>query len=226
MTNYYAKIKVLIADDHEILREGLQLMAKKIEEFEIIGEARNGEELVQLTRKLLPDIVLTDIKMPILTGIQATQIIKSEFPHIGVIALSSFDEESLVLEMLNVGAKGYLLKNAGKNELTQAVMKVYRDEPYYCQEINQKLARIITRGGNFGKEKKQDQLFTERELEVIQLMCEGCSSKQIAGKLGIKTRTVERYRDYIMQKLGANNAIAVVMYAVSNGLYKPPNQKM
>ena len=226
MNAFYSRIKVLIADDHEMVRDGLQVMAKKAEEFEIIGEARNGEELVKLARKLKPDVILTDVKMPLLSGIDATRIIKAELPHIGIIALSSFDEESLVLEMLNVGAKGYLLKNAGKKELTDAVLKVYRDEPYYCQEINHKLARIITKGGNFNKEKKTDQLFTERELEVIQLMCEGCSSKQIAGKMGVKTRTVERYRDYIMEKLGANNAISVVMYAVSNGIYKPPTQKM
>ena len=143
MSKPYLQIKIVIADDHEMVREGLQIMASKIEDIEIIGEASNGEELVILTRRLMPDVVMVDVKMPRYSGVEATRLIKQEFPHIGVIALSSYDEESLVLDMLNAGAKGYLLKNASKHEITEAVKSVYRDEPYYCKDIQQKLAQMI-----------------------------------------------------------------------------------
>lgn len=224
MNKAYTTIRVLIADDHELVREGLQVMLAKIEELEIVGEASSGEELVQLTRKLLPDVVLTDVKMPRMDGIEATRIIKGEFPHIGVIALSSFDEENLILDMLNAGARGYLLKTAGKKEITEAVKAAYKDEPYYCNHTNLKLAHLIARGGHF-KDKSEKKGFTNRELEVIQMICEGLSSKQIAAQLGLKTRSVERYRDIIMEKMEVGNSAAVVMYAVTHGLCKTSIEK-
>lgn len=209
------KIKVIIADDHEMVRDGLQVMISKIDEIEVIGEASNGEELVSLTRKLLPDVILTDVKMPKCNGIDATKIIKNEFPHIGIVALSSFDEESLILDMVNAGANGYLLKNAGKQELTAAVKAAYKDDPYYSQDVNLKLSQMIARGGVYSKGPS----FKERELQVIELICDGLSSKQIASRLNLRTRTIERYRDNIMNKMEVNNAAAVVLYAVQHGLY-------
>lgn len=225
MPNIYSKIKVLIADDHQMVRDGLQVIAKKIDEFEIIGEASNGEELLHLTRRLSPDVILTDVKMPKMNGIEATKIIKHEFPHIGIVALSSYDEESLILDMLNAGAKGYLLKNTGKQELKEAVKAVYKDEPYYCKDIKLKLAELISSGGHLSSQNKVRDKFTERELEVITGICQGSSSKQIAAKMVIKTRTVERYRDAIMDKMGVSNAPGIAMFAVKHGLYSDPNQK-
>jgi two-component system, NarL family, response regulator NreC len=192
-------------------------MISKIDEIEIIGEARNGEELVALTKKLQPDVVLVDVKMPKCNGIEATKLIKQEYPHIGVIALSSFDEESLIMDMMNAGAKGYLLKNASKQEITAAVIAAYRDEVYYCRDVNLKLAQMIAKGGSYLNFKKE--IFTNRELAVIELVCGGLSSKQIASELNLKTRTVERYRETIMEKMNVNNAAGVVLYAVSNGIY-------
>jgi len=225
MSSVYLKIRVLIADDHEMIRHGLQVMARKIDEFEIIGEAQDGEELLELSRILNPDVILTDVKMPKLSGIEATQIIKREQPHIGIIALSSFDEENLILEILNAGANGYLLKNASKKELTEAIKAAYKDERYYCKEINLKLAQIISVGRQNRTLKEKEQNFTSRELQVIQEICLGYPSKQIASHLGIKTRTVERYRDSIMQKMEVNNATAVVMYAIAKGICKLPVEK-
>jgi len=225
MTKPYSRIKVLIADDHEMVRDGLNVMSSRIEEFEIIAEAKDGLELVQLTHKHNPDVILTDVKMPGLTGIKATEIILKEYPHIGVIALSSFDEENLVLDMLNAGARGYVLKNAGKKELTEAVTTVYKGQPYYSREISQKLAKAISGRGNFTAARKIREQFTEREMEVIELICEGLSSKQIAARLGIKTRTVERYRDNIMTKMEVKNAAGVVNYAFKYGLYKNASNK-
>jgi DNA-binding NarL/FixJ family response regulator len=219
MTTPYIKIKTLIADDHEMVRKGLQVMVNKIAEIEIIGEASNGEELIILTRKLCPDVILVDVKMPRCNGVEATKIIKKEFPHIGIIALSSFDEESLIVDMLNAGAKGYLLKNASKQEITAAVKAVYKDEAYYCKDVNWKLAQMIAKGGYYVDPKKRRPVFTERELQVIEMICDGSSSKQIANALNLRTRTIERYRDTIMDKMDVKNAAGVVLYAVTNGLY-------
>jgi DNA-binding NarL/FixJ family response regulator len=223
MSKPYLQIKILIADDHEMVREGLQIMASKIEEIEIIGEASNGEELILLTKKLQPDVVMVDVKMPRYNGIEATKLIKTEFPHIGIIALSSFDEESLVMDMLNAGAKGYLLKNASKQEITEAVKAVYHDQPYYCKDINLKLAQMIAKGGQFPHHRNHD--FTEREIEVIKMICQEYSSKQIAAVLHLKTRTIERYRDAIMQKMDVRNAAGVVKFAIKQGIYNPSTEK-
>jgi len=225
MNNAYCKIRVLIADDHELVREGLQVMLSKIDAIEVVGEVSNGEELLQQTRILKPDVILTDVKMPRMDGREATRKIKNEFPHIGIIALSSFDEEELIMEMLNAGAKGYLLKNAGKKELTDAIRAAYKDEPYYCYNTNLKLSQMISRGSNrFGVKKIQEH-FTEREIEVINFICDGLTSKEIASKLGLKSRTIERYRDSIMEKMEVKNAAAVVLYAVQHGICSPSVQK-
>jgi DNA-binding NarL/FixJ family response regulator len=225
MSKPYSKIRVLIADDHEMVRDGLRVMIRKMEELEIIGDAANGEELVQLTRELKPDVVLTDIRMPKMDGKQATRLIKEEFPHIGIIALSSYDDETLILDMLQAGAKGYLLKNAGKAEVTAAVQAVYRDEAYYCQNTNAKLAQLVASGG-FTAKRKAEEPFTPREREVIRQICLGKTSKEIAAALDIKSRTIERYRDSIMKKMNVNNAAGVVLYAVKHGLAETTSANM
>lgn len=219
MTQPYRKIQVLIADDHELVREGLRTMMAKSTELEIIAEAGDGEELERLARQYVPDVILTDVKMPKQGGVEATRNIREAFPHIGIIALSTYDEESLVLDMIRAGVNGYLMKNAGTQELTAAIKAAYRGESYYCKQINAQLARIIARGGQL--KKKPWELFNERELQIIDMMCEGKSSKLIAEALSLKTRTVERYREAIMEKMNVKNATAVVAYAITNGIYPP-----
>lgn len=221
MSQPYNRLRVIIADDHEMVRDGLELMISKIVELELVGDASNGEQLVTKTDKLKPDVILTDVKMPVMSGIEATKKIKQKFPHIGIIALSSFDEESLIMDMLNAGASGYLLKNASKKEIREAVQMVYKGESYYCKETNRRLAEIVAKGGLQNRQTIQEERFTERELEVIRMICEGLSSKAIASILGLKTRTVERYRDSIMDKMDVKNSPAVVIYAVKHGLYNP-----
>lgn len=224
MGTTYLPIRILIADDHEMVREGLQIIMAKVKEVEVIGEAANGEEVVLKTRQLQPDVVLMDAKMPKCTGVEATKIIKTEFPHIGVIALSSYDEESLVMDMLNAGARGYLLKNASKEEITEAIKTVYRDEPYYCKDVNLKLAEIVSRGG-YSSRQRLENLFTETERKIIQLICEEYSSKQIASVLNLKTRTIERYREDIMEKMGVMNVAGLVRFAIKKGLYESGERK-
>ena len=215
----YVNIRIAIADDHELLRQGIQQLITSIEGFEIVGDASNGEELVRLVQQSLPDVVLMDVKMPKLNGLDATKIINAEYPHIGIIGLSSFDEDDLIMEMIRAGARGYLLKNTTRKELSEAVLAVYRGETYYCHDINRKLAQIVARGGA-PQASTRGPLFTTRELQVIKLICEEYSSKQIAAELELKTRTVERYRDGIMEKMGFRNSAGLVKYALQFGLYK------
>jgi DNA-binding NarL/FixJ family response regulator len=158
--------------------------------------------------------------MPKCNGIEATKIIKKQFPHMGIVAISSFDEEDLVMDMLNAGATGYLLKNASIKEISDAVNAAYKDEPYYCEEISLKLVKMIYSGGRYIKENKVNALFNEKELFIILKICEGLCSKEIADLMELKTRTVESYREAILKKVEVKNAAALVMYAVKHGIYR------
>src|SRR5690348_4606233 len=125
-------IRIILADDHEIFRDGFKAMIRKQPSVDLIGEASNGEELVEITRRLKPDVVVTDIKMPRMDGLQATKILCAEFPQMGIVALSMIDEENLIIDMMEAGAKGYLLKNAHKDEIIEAIKAVHNDQIYYC----------------------------------------------------------------------------------------------
>ena len=213
-------IKIVLADDHEIFRDGFKMLIKKQPDFEVIGEAENGRELIQLTQQLKPDVVVTDIKMPVLDGIEATKTISKEFPALGIIALSMFDEEFLIVDMLEAGAKGYLLKNAQKEEIFDAIRTVYNNETYYCNKTSSKLAQMIAKSGYNPYHKKQRVDFTERELDIMRLICQEHSNKEIGEKLFISTRTVEGHRNKIQEKIKAKNMAGIIVYAIKHGIYK------
>jgi DNA-binding NarL/FixJ family response regulator len=217
----YIPIRVIIADDHEMILEGLHVMLKKAPEIEIIGEASNGEQLLRLTRQLKPDVVLTDVKMPQTDGVAATKKIKEEFPHIGIVALSSYDEGRFLLDMVKAGAKGFLLKTALRSEILEAIKKASVGESFYCAHSRDKLSEIISRSSQYVRGVDQE-LFTDRERQIIQLICEGLSSKQVAYRLCLKARTIESYRERIMMKMNVNNSAALVIYAVNHKLYQDP----
>ena len=138
-------ITLLIADDHEIFRDGLALMLSKQDDIKLLAQAENGKELIELTEQYQPDVVLTDIKMPRMDGIEATRILVQKFPDLKIIALSMFDEENLIVEMLESGAKGYLLKNADKHEILEAINSVYEDKAFYCKTTSARLASMIVK---------------------------------------------------------------------------------
>ncbi len=129
-------IRIVIADDHEIFRDGFRIMLKKQTDIELVGEAADGNELIEIVEAMKPDIVLTDIKMPILSGIEAARIIKKKYPTMRIIALSMFDDDNLIIDMLESGAKGYLLKNTSKSEIVDAINMVYNDQFYYCRSTS------------------------------------------------------------------------------------------
>lgn len=213
------RIRIVIADDHPMFREGIYLLLEKQDELEIIGEANDGEQLIRVTKNLLPDIVITDIDMPHVNGIEATKAIKTEHPGTGVIALTMFGEDHLIVDMLEAGATGYLLKNARKDDLTEAVNTVYSGQSYYCGSTSMRLTKMIAQSKGFRDMPKKD--FSEKELDIMKLICEQYASKEIADATQLTQRTVEKYRGDIMEKIGARNLAGIVIYAIRNGIYKP-----
>ncbi len=213
-------IKIVLADDHEIFRDGFRVMIKKQPSVVLAGEASNGEELIELALKLKPDVVVTDIKMPKLDGLEATKRLTRDMPGTGIIALSMSDEENLIVDMLEAGAKGYLLKNAHKEEIIEAIKTVNMGQSYYCNDTSLKLAEMIgkSRHGQVLRNKKPE--FTEKDLEVIRCICQQMSNKEIASQLHLSIRTIEGYRDRIQEKIGARNAAGIVVYAIKNKIYQ------
>ncbi|NCI51636.1 response regulator transcription factor [Sediminibacterium roseum] len=214
-------IKIVIADDHEVFRDGLKLMLSKEKAFSIVAEAENGLELIRLSDETEPDIILTDIKMPKMDGIEATRRIHDQNPSIGVIALSMFNEESLVVDMLEAGALGYLLKSSDKAEIIDAVNTVYHHHPYYCKSTSARLAITITESRfNPYNSGVHSSLFSSKEIEVIRLICEEYSTKEIGDKIFQSMRTVEGYRAKILDKMNARNTAGIVIYAIKHGIYE------
>ncbi|MBC7903836.1 MAG: response regulator transcription factor [Gemmatimonadaceae bacterium] len=213
-------ISLVIADDHEIFRDGLALMLSKQKHFELVGQAEDGNELMEIAAEKLPDVILTDIKMPRMDGIDATRRLLAVYPKMKFIALSMFDEENLIVEMLEAGAKGYLLKNADKTEIIEAIEQVAAGHSFYCKHTSIKLASMIVKSKFNPYRKVEPVVFSDRELEVIRLICRQDTTQQIGDKLFLSKRTVEGYRTRILEKMNVRNTAGVVIYALKNGLVK------
>ncbi|HXD76736.1 MAG TPA: response regulator transcription factor [Puia sp.] len=211
-------IRLVIADDHEIFRDGLALMLSKQDTVVLTGQAADGEELLRLVEETQPDIVLTDIKMPRLGGIAASRILLQRFPGLKIIALSMFDEEDLIVEMLETGAKGYLLKNADKKEILEAILTVHEGSIFYCKHTTARLASMIVRSKFDGQKKPREPLFTDREKEIIRLICRQHTAQEIGGLLYLSKRTVEGYRTRILDKMEVKNTAGVVIFALRHHL--------
>jgi DNA-binding NarL/FixJ family response regulator len=213
-------IRLLIADDHEIFRDGLVLMLSKQPHLILEGQAEDGQELVNMVKEKQPDIVLTDIKMPRMDGIEATRYIRMYYPQVNIIALSMYDEENLIVDMLEAGARGYLLKNADKKEILEAIESVYQNKEFYCQHTSARLASMIVKS-KFNSSRKADIIeFTDREKDIIKLICLQFTAQEIADKLYLSKRTVEGYRTRILEKMNVKNTAGVVIYALKNGIIK------
>jgi len=216
-----ADIKLVIADDHEIFRDGFKLMLSKFPEIILVGEAGNGRERLDLIEKENPDVILTDIKMPVMDGIEAAKKIVELYPDKGIIGLSMYDDDELIIEMLEAGAKGYLIKNAGKDQIIEAIKTVFNDEPYYCKTTSHKLTQMIAKS-RFNPYKKTEKAeFSEREKEIIACICDEMTNKEIGDKLFISVRTVEGHRLKILEKMNVKNTVGLVVYAIKNGIVKP-----
>lgn len=210
-------IRILIADDHSITREGLKVMLNKMENFEVVAEAENGRLAISLTRKLQPDVVVMDINMPDLNGVDATRQIVAEMPQTRIIALSMYSDRSYVKGMLKAGVSGYLLKNCAFEELADAIQTVMRYQTYLSPKISEIVRDEFVKmmGSN---EPNNVELLTDKEREVLQLIAEGKKTKDIAELLHISVKTVEARRSKIMEKLNINNVAGLTKYAIREGL--------
>lgn len=217
-------IKLVIADDHEIFRDGLKLMLAKFDGITICGDASNGRELIQLVNTLHPDIVITDIKMPLMDGVEATKYIMQHYPDTGIIALSMFDETSLIVEMLEAGASGYLVKDCDKHEVKEAIEKVYNKGQYYCRHTANKLMQVLARNAKKQENNQSALSLSDKEKEIIKLICLQHTTKEIGEKLFMSPRTVEGYRLKILEKLEAKNTVGIVIAAIRYGLYNPDKE--
>jgi DNA-binding NarL/FixJ family response regulator len=214
----YLPIRIVIADDHEIFRDGLKLLVRNQPDIELVGEAGDGEELLAIVSSLMPDVVITDIKMPKLDGIRACKLIRQNYSYMKVIALSMFNEDSLIVDMLEAGATGYLLKNTNRDEFAMAVKTVHEGNSYYSHATSQKLTRLIADSKFNPYRHKPVPKFSAKEKEIIRLICEQLTSKEIAAKLELSIRTVESHREKIQEKVGARNSVGIVIYAIKHDM--------
>jgi len=215
----YTKISVVVADDHEIFRQGFKTMIDRYDELEVVGEAENGKELVQLVASLQPDLAFVDIKMPLMDGIDATREIASLSTGTRVIALSMFSDDVYVIDMLQAGASGYVLKNAHYDELVKASRIVMSGGYYFCNDASEKIQSFLKIHALNSLTKVQDPVLTDREIQIIQLICEEYTSKAIAYTLHLSKRTVEGHRTRIMDKIGAKSVAGIITYAIEHGIY-------
>lgn len=211
------KISVIIADDHLVFREGLKDMLSNHPEIVIKAEASNGKELLLRAKQYAPEVIITDVKMPYMDGIETTKKLCRMYPGARIIALSSFSEDHLIIDMLEAGAQGFLLKGIREEELITAIKAVYEYKPYFSPYITEKLTRIIA-GRYHHKKGAQHVTLTEIEKQIIVLICRELTSKEIAERLEIGKRTIESYRMRIMDKLGAKSVASVITYALKAGL--------
>lgn len=210
-------IRILLADDHKIMREGLRALLERDLDFQVEAEAENGVEAVQLARKLKPHIVIMDIGMPGLNGIEATRQVTAELPATKVIALSMHSDKRFVIEMLKAGVSGYLLKDSASEELASAIRTVLSGTPY----LSPKITGVVLKDYLSALTKTEPSAFTlltSREREVLQLIAEGRSTKEIAATLFVSVKTVETHRQQIMDKLNLRSVAELTKYAVREGL--------
>lgn len=214
------KLRVLIADDHGVVRKGLRLLLQQYPEIEVVGEAANGREVVQQASELNPNVILMDVAMPLLNGIEAAEQIRKANDQIGVIMLTMHADEGYLLRALNAGVRGYLLKESAEEDLFRAVRAVSQGKPFFSPAITQTLLEDYMRVLKQEGLSDTFELLTTREKEVLQLLAEGKTNKEAAYILNLSVYTVESHRTNLMQKLNLHNTAEIVLYAVRKNLVR------
>ncbi|MCZ6756370.1 MAG: response regulator transcription factor [Gemmatimonadetes bacterium] len=211
-------IRVLVADDHSVVRQGIRHVLEGAEEFTIVAEAENGNEVAELVAQSKPDVVVLDISMPGLSGIEVTAVLRKRFPKCRVLILSMYDNQEYVLEAVRSGAHGYLLKDTAADDLATAIRSIHSGEAFYSPPIAAKLAAAVK--GDFSDKDDTGELasLTTREREVLRGIARGLTNKDIATQLGISPRTVETHRESLMRKLGIRHVAGLTKLALETGL--------
>jgi len=213
------KINVLLADDHTVVRQGLRMLIEGEPDISVVGEAENGLQTVQMARKLRPDVVVLDVAMPHLNGLEVTRRITRDLPDTRVLVLSSYSDEEYVQQLTEQGASGYLVKQTAGNELIKAIREAHKGNAFFSPSISKRFLDQC-RDAFSRKERlaKKTGRLTSREAEVLQLIAEGRANKQIASELGISIKTVEKHRQQVMNKLGIHEVAGLTRHAITKGI--------
>jgi two-component system nitrate/nitrite response regulator NarL len=222
VSNTKQKIKILVADDHPVVRKGLQMCLAKQERLKILGEAVDGDDAVQKTKELKPDVLLLDISMPKLNGLAVTEMLRKEVPGTRILILSVHSNKEYVFRVIQAGAHGYVSKEASPEELLEAIEAVHSGETFFSPEIAQAaLNQLISNGGK----KEPFAQLTVREREVLVLIAEGKSNKEIASALNVGVRTIETHRERIMRRLNIHSVAGLTKFAIANGMVTLEGEK-
>ncbi len=208
------KFKIIVVDDHELFRHGVMLAISKLDFVEIIGEASSGEELIEQLKEKMPDAILMDIKMPGLDGVETTRAVLKDHPDISIVALSMFGDEIYLENMINAGAKGFILKNTNAKDLKRAVETIANGQLYYSEEF----IPYFTRKYISKEPQTEKALLSDRELEVLSLIGKGLTNQEIADALFISVKTVANHRANLISKTGSKNTVTLLSYAIKNKL--------
>lgn len=213
-----SKINIILVDDHQIVRDGIKALVANNSEIEIIGEAKDSDELFCLLKIQIPDIILLDIALPTLSGIEISKILKEDFPQIKILMLSMYTSEDFIFNALKSGVDGYLPKNTTQEELLLAIKTIIEGNEYFSKSISDTILKSYMNSAKQGNNSNEDILdqLTKREEEILFLVVDGMTNPHIAEKLFISTRTVEAHKASIMRKLNLNNTVDLVKFAIKN----------
>ena len=213
------QITVLLVEDHVIVREGFRKMLELEKDIAVAGEARDGRQAILLAKKLLPDVVLMDIAMPLLNGLEATRQLLKTFPKIKVLMLSAHSDDAYVKNATESGAVGFLLKQTSAHEVCRAIREVHSGKTFFSPSISRRLDQFHEQASSrTGRMNKRSAELTSREMEVLQLVAEGKANKETASELGIGIKTVEKHREHLMEKLNIHDTAGLTRYAISAGI--------
>lgn len=212
------KLKILLADDHIVMRTGLRALLERQPNLEVVGESENGREAIELVSSLRPDVVVMDVGMPVLNGIEATKTIVTQHPTVAVVILSMYVDESYIMRALKAGARGYLLKDSAPADLISAIQAVSQNKSFFSPNVSRILAEDYVRVLKQKGAVDSYDLLTSREREILQLIAEGKANKEVATALNISPYTVETHRSHILEKLNLHNPAELILYAVRKGI--------